>query len=746
MSNLASEVRKSEEDSTVRRIPTGAQLVLGAALVTERGPFAATTCSDFNEFKKVFGGYTANNLAFVGAVQSYFDNGGTDLTVARCVHCSDPTDPTTKTSALATCTLQTGALAAGPAVVTGTITAPYLLTAGDTLLISIDGGGDLTATFTATAATRTAGGSATYALTNGMILTLQVDGGGTQTVTFLTASFAAIGAATTAEVNAVINAQITGASADASGGKPRITSDKLGTNSGINITGGTANAIFTFPTGLTSGTGNVANIAAVTNAEFKTIVEAAVAGTLCTNVGGAPRIATTTTGSGHSIQVKTASTAEAKFGLDTTLHTGTNVGAQNTLTVNSKTDGAYGNSLRPVISASTDGVVDHFKLTILRNGVRAEAWDNLTMDTTSPNYVATVVNDQLSGSDLIAVVDLFCSAGVGSSYPAAGTFGPLTGGSDGLVGLTDTDFVGGSGVNGDVGFRLLDAEDIDVLIAPGRATPTIHNAMVTYVEITRAGLCFAVLDPPANQSAVQMVTYVKSTASLYNLSEYCAMYWPQIKVANPNKTIFGNAALVTIPPSGMVVGVYSRVDAQKVGGVFDHPAGTDPLYLPRNVLDVEMSEVKKKSKRDLVFPALINPISKEKNTPIFIDGARCMRDNGPWPTIGERRGIIFVEKSLIPGLAFMRHRKINDTLYRRGADSCNEFLGDLCREGAFRYKDPKKAFFVDFGAGLNSAAVQKGREVVARLGIATSPPAEFITLLISPDTRALDEELAALAA
>ena len=59
--------------------------------------------------------------------------------------------------------------------------------------------------------------------------------------------------------------------------------------------------------------------------------------------------------------------------------------------------------------------------------------------------------------------------------------------------------------------------------------------MITYCEIARAGTCFPVLDPPANQTAIQMVTYVKTTASLFNLTEYGAIYWPRIKVANPNQ-------------------------------------------------------------------------------------------------------------------------------------------------------------------------------------------------------------------
>jgi hypothetical protein len=108
--------------------------------------------------------------------------------------------------------------------------------------------------------------------------------------------------------------------------------------------------------------------------------------------------------------------------------------------------------------------------------------------------------------------------------------------------------------------------------------------------------------------------------------------------------------------------------------------------------------------------------------------------------------VIEVERRLIPGLAFMRHRNIKERLYNEGKKTVLLFLGELTRNEALKYTDPRKAFSVDFGKGLNPASVQAQQQVRARIGLATSESAEQVILLVGPDTRALDEELAALSA
>jgi hypothetical protein len=131
-------------------------------------------------------------------------------------------------------------------------------TAGDVLVLSVNGDGDETATFNASAAQIVAGGTTPIGLADGQTLTLRFEGGVEQTVVFATADFVDISNATPEEVAAVINAAISGGKAFVAGSVLTLASDTEGTNSSVEVTGGTANAALGFPAGPASGTGPLA--------------------------------------------------------------------------------------------------------------------------------------------------------------------------------------------------------------------------------------------------------------------------------------------------------------------------------------------------------------------------------------------------------------------------------------------------------------------------------------------------------
>lgn len=740
---LASDVVIEEETPQVRGIPSLATAVLGAVGVTERGPVGqAVMTQSPDEWERVFGGHLASSDASL-FVKMFFEGGGTELHFVRAVHCSTSSDPTSKTSAAATLNLSTAAGGATAGSVLAGNTGPYALAPADNLVFSVDGAGNATATFNAVAAARESGAGGPFVMTNGMTLLVALDGGSVQSIAFLTGEFVSIGAATAAEVAAVINAKLVGGKATVtSSTKVTITSDRKGTGSGVNVSGGTANAVLTFTTGNIAGTGNVSNIAAVTVAEIKSIVEAAVPALTVANIGGAARFTSNTTGGSSSILVVASSTADDELALANATVTGTAGGAVATLRIDAKSDGTYGNQIRVIIEAATSGEASRFNMKVESKGSVVESFPNLTLSVGDARYVETYVNGA-TGSALITVTDLEAAIASPGNLPVVGTFGPLTGGNDGLVGLADTDFNGGTGANGAVGLRCLDTvQNLTLLAVPGRATASVHNAMITYCEIVREGSVFGIFDPPRGLSAAQMVAYVKTTAAIQQLSEFAAIYWPNVLIDNPSKSVFGNTDTIVAPPSGAIAALYARTDAAKPWGVFTHPAGTEVGRL-FNVRGLEMAEVKDKKKREIVFPELINPISVEPGTPIFVDGARCLKSNGNWPTVGERRGVIYVESSLKQGLAFLRHRNIAERLYQEGKKTTKAFLLQGARNEAFASTNPADAFTLDWGKGLNPASTKFARQVVARVGLATSKPAEFIILKVSPDNRALEAELAA---
>jgi hypothetical protein len=743
---LASKIVIVEEEPKVRTIAGVTTATTGFLGITEKGPVGvATLVNSVDEYDSIFGGYTANGDVRQ-AIDGFFQNGGTTAYVVRTTHYTDVTDPSTKTSAKASVTLQTGAVAAYGGSVTGTATAPFNLEPGDTLVVDHDAISPTTATFNATAAARENTPAETYALVNAYTLTVKVDQGSPQTIAFLTSEFVSIGAATAEEVAAVINAKIVGAKASvtSAGTKVTITSDRRGTGSYIEVTGGTGNGVLGFNVAEVQGTGNVSNIDAVTVAEVKTIVEAAVSGVTVTDVSGKVKIQRNTTGPTATVQVDASSTADDELGFDNAVHAGSTGAAVNTLRLDGKYDGTYAHILKGKVENATSGNAAEFNLVVLKNGIIIETFPNVTMDDAATNYVETVVNHATTGSKYVAAVDLDAGTGAASTdRPINVTTSFLSGGNDGLTSLADTDFTGASSSSGKTGIRAFDlVQDLNLLTIPGRATSAVQNAMITYCEVTRDMSMFAILDPPAGQSAEQIITYFETTAALLGISEFGAAYWPRIKVLNPNKTVFGNEDQITVPPSGHIAGVYARTDASKDGGVYEYPAGVENGIL-FGCLGFETNEVLEEAKRDLVYPKRINPLTVLPGSARHIDGTRTLKGGGNFPYIAERRGAIFIEQSVKNGLQFARQKKNTEELRQTVSRTVEAFLLAQMRNGAFRTNDPATAFYVDFGEGLNPASVQFAGQLIGRIGIATAKPAEYIILRFSQDTRALEEELAA---
>lgn len=742
MSNalLSSKVSIQEEEPRIRTIDAIQTSIVAMVAVTERGPLGvATLVTSFDEYRDVFGSYTTDSEGALAA-EGFFENEGQFLYVIRVVHYTNPANPASKTSDKGDLTLLTSATGPTAGSVTGTVTEPFNLEPGDDLDIAVDGGGPSTATFNATAAARESGNAETFDLANGLTLLVSVDGGPVQTITFLTAEFVDITNATAEEVAAVINAKITGAQATVTSGgtKVTITSDKRGTGSSINVTGGTANTGGTnrlnFTTGSIAGTGNVANIDAVTAAEAKTVIEAAVAGVTVTSVSGKVKITSNTTGVSSSVLVQASSTADDEFGFDNATHSGTTGAAVNTLLVEGKTDGAYTNDLEIQVAAATSGESGRFNLVVLDDGLIVETFPNLTMIDGDERYVEDVINAGSEASNLITVTDLDALV---TQRPANGTFGPMSGGDDGLSGLVDNDFIGDSA--GATGIRALDTiQDVNILIIPGQATAAVQNAMIAYCEDTRSGSMFSVLDPPAGQTATQIITYVESTALLLGLSEFGAMYWPRIKVLNPAQGIFGKVENIVVPPSGHIAGVYARTDASRPGGVYVPPAGIENGIL-RGVVGFETDEVFDEAKRDLVFPKRINPLTSFTGAPRHIDGARTLKSNGNFPYVPQRRGAIFIEQSIKRGTEFARHSNNTPKLRRTVERAIRAFLIIQMNNEAFASQDPDTAFFVDFSDKIQTTAKNR---MDGRVGLAFNDPAEFIVIRFSRDTRALEQELA----
>lgn len=411
-----------------------------------------------------------------------------------------------------------------------------------------------------------------------------------------------------------------------------------------------------------------------------------------------------------------------------------------TLKVDGKDPGVYGNNIKIIIENATSGDADEFDLKVEFSGIVVETFPNLSMTDADENFVESVINDVSTGSKFIAVTDLDSGSTPPEDLPALTAGTALITGDDGLVDLADIDFIGDAA--GPTGLEIFNTvQTLNLIVIPDRPTASVAGAMVTYAEVTRQKSIFAILDPPAGQKATEVVTYVVTTAALLNLSEFAAIYWPHTNIVNPSTLVFGAGDTITIPPSGTIAGVYARTDASRPGGVYIPPANVENGIL-QGVVGYETDEVNDEAKRDLIFPKRINPLVAPPGSPRHIDGARTLKGDGNFPSVPERRGVIFIEQSIKAGLLFAKNSNHTERLRETVRKTIVAFLLVQLQNGAFRSNNPDEAFFVDVSEALNPPTIVFANQLRARIGLATNKPAEFIILTFTQDTRALDEQLA----
>lgn len=744
---LASKIVVVEEPPQIRNIPGAPTAIMAFSGVTERGPVRdAQFITSFEEFVQIYGGFIAESDLPI-AVEAFFRNGGTAAWISRVVHFTDINDPLTSTAVKGDQTLKDRGGAAAAAFLESA-DGPFNLDDGEDLVVDIDNTGPDTLSISASPATL-ASGAENFALSDGERLFYQVKMPGSATldelrfIEFNTAEFTAIGAATAEEVAAVINSEGVGISADVTGGGTTVTikTDKKGSDAELVIDASTTATALGFTVGTTNGSGNVADAFAVTAAELAALLTGLPlsAGT-ATVVGAKLRLEGVTTGPTGEVEITAATTALGIFAgaLPITVN-GSAALEVDTLQVVAKTEGTWIEDYSVVIEAASSADADRFNLRVKRGAATVEAWPNLTLDDADPRYVEDFIN---ANSLYIDIVDLFSPSTPNQNLPALGEFGVWANQDDGLTGLVDVDYTGTQA--GETGLFAFDkVSQITVLAVPGRATSAVHNAMIQYCEVERAGTCFAILDPPEGLDTQGMKSYVETTAAISGISSFAAIYWPRVKILNPSTAIFGTTddGNITVPPSGHIAGVYARTDASRPGGVYEPPGGVEVGRL-FGVLGFENDEVLDERKRDVLFPALINPLTSINGSPRHIDGTRTLKADDNFPSVAERRGVIFIETSLRTGLLFVKHRNNDARLRKQVKNTIDTFLLRQFDVQAFRGATPTESFFTDVSDALNPVTEIFAGRLNARIGLATQKPAEFIILKFTQDTRALEERLA----
>lgn len=409
------------------------------------------------------------------------------------------------------------------------------------LLGEVDGNADDTATFSGTRA-RAVGAALAITDLTGLTLILKIDGGGNQTITFDGTE------STNTLVVATINATLVGAAAEVVTTEVDLISDTFGTGSTVEIVGGTALAQIGHSTGTDSGAGNVVDLAAVTPAEVKTVVEAAWtagSGVTVADVSGAVKITSDTTGATSSIEVDVTSDIESVLGFDVLLHSGAAAGAiLQTATLDALTDGTWSDDLKARVR---DVATSDFKDNVgTGDGTTSQVIAN-TLAETPVEASSVTVNFTRAATPVTATDD---GAGVITGTGVTGTIDYTTG----AISLTfataidnDTDVI----VDYQVQTWVFEFLDRDIIIesfsglTKGNYVARINTGVVTATQTIPASQNVTVVDNLASDQPPAVGSFVFSGGDNGDNVTNAE----RIGVVTPNRTglqLFGDSEEVDI--------------------------------------------------------------------------------------------------------------------------------------------------------------------------------------------------------
>ena len=278
-----------------------------------------------------------------------------------------------------------------------------------------------------------------------------------------------------------------------------------------------------------------------------------------------------------------------------------------------------------------------------------------------------------------------------------------------LVGM----FIGeDKGPNARTGLKTFeDVDDLSLVVVPGMTDAAIQDAVLTHCELKKDR--FAVLDSPEtiDMGGIDKVPKPRD-------SKYGAYYFPWIEVYDPER---GN---IFVPPSGHMVGIYARVDAER--GVHKAPANE----IVRGALGLKYTI--SRSEQDILNPKGVNCIRdfSRRGRGIRVWGARTISSDASWRYINVRRLFIMVEESIDIGLQWAVLEPNDHRLWKKITRDVSSFLYRVWRSGALFGKTPEEAFYVKCDEETNPVETIDAGQVITEIGICPVKPAEFVIFRI----------------
>ncbi len=267
-------------------------------------------------------------------------------------------------------------------------------------------------------------------------------------------------------------------------------------------------------------------------------------------------------------------------------------------------------------------------------------------------------------------------------------------------------------------------DEIAVVAAPGAMDVDVQTAIIEHCGNEKLQDRFAIID--GQDAETVSVPAIKGglDGTPAGASDYAALYFPFVIVANREPDPPEGEETIEIPPSGLMAGIYARVDAAR--GVHKAPANEEV----RGALG--LSHQTTKAEQATVNLQGINVI-RQLNGSILVWGARTLGsiDNKKVAYINVRRLLIFLRESIDEGTQFAVFEPNSPPLWEKIIRSVTGLLTRVWRDGALFGVVPEQAFFVKCDETTNPPETREIGQVITEIGVAPVKPAEFVIFRIA---------------
>ena len=398
----------------------------------------------------------------------------------------------------------------------------------------------------------------------------------------------------------------------------------------------------------------------------------------------------------------TATATAASVNLSGTINGGSSTSV---FKVSAANPGAWGNNLTVTITAGlVTGNEPTFNLIVKLSGTEVERWNEVSLNLSDNRYLGTVVNTY---STYISVLEI-------DTYTSAFTVtavanSALTVGSD-----------GSALVNGDYESAINKFDQVTeelVLNVVNKTTAATVNFALAYAEAR--GDCFVVIDPVSVTSGADAISAITG----YTASSYGAVYYPKLKMIDPSKT--GASAIRDTAPGGAILGLYSRVEAERT--VAKAPAGFS--YDVRNAFGLVTSFTE--AEQGTMYDAHVNSMKAIPGAGVIINGARTLKKTTVLKYVPTRRSLNYVKSQSKRLTDFAVFEPNNDRLWTNIQVRLSKFLAEFWSAGGLKGKNTSEAFYVLCDSTNNTTNTIENGEVHIEVGVALQTPAEFIVIEVS---------------